>query len=211
MQFAFSSRHLGYKIGLVSLYIVTILFLVGNLTPQWLHYSKTELNVPIKGGIIRYREVSAFSSVLTGCFKERMNGTYNPPLSGFFSSDSNTCGTGFFVKSAGGGWVHVCQAFEVTGALVLLLACIYTIRVNFCKSELGPRRPFVEIAALAAGVLGFLGSIIFVGKLGSTVRGSQHYSFAWTLFFTIFTSILLVVNGVVIAFFNRTSAYQSLQ
>ncbi|XP_076453457.1 uncharacterized protein LOC143288715 [Babylonia areolata] len=210
MQIAFLARHRGYQIGLVCLYFVTLLFFAGNFTPEWLHYSKKETKDVSTGyKVITHREASAFSSVLVGCSTEEMEGYYitHRFMNGGFSDTKDVCGTGFYVDSVAGGWVKACQAFEGAAVLALLIVCIYTIRVNFCKRELGTKRPFVEITAVGAGVLGFLGCMIFVGKVGSKVRGGQDYSFAWSLFLTIVVSILLIVNGVVIAIFNQANKY----
>ncbi|KAL8612239.1 hypothetical protein ACOMHN_028936 [Nucella lapillus] len=218
MQLAFVSRPTGYKVGVVSLYIATVLFLVGNFSPQWLQYSRTQRNVPFDHGIYHYKEERAHSSALAGCGELEENGTVRSQggLLGqrqyrlhkgfnvnFFSISAHGCGVGFYVESVAGAWVRVCQAFEAIGALALLLACIYTIRVNFFRAEIGPRRVYVEIATVASGVLGLLGTIIFAGKMGGDVRGSDFYLFAWSLFFTMVVSVVLIVVGVVIAVFNR--------
>ncbi|KAK7484849.1 hypothetical protein BaRGS_00023892 [Batillaria attramentaria] len=202
----FIIRSTGYQVGIVAVFVATGFVLIGVVSPMWLYHHDDVATV----------EDERFAGPILGC--RMLRRSYNPG-----TYKATTCTFGFLETFSGerytpstemtgkrymdtfdvGSWVHAVEVFVIVGFLVLCGSCTYTMMDNCCKLYPGPHNRIIEITALVGGVLCFISTMIFVGKMRESVEDTVQTSFSWALVLTIIGSLIAVAAAIVVALFNK--------
>ncbi|XP_076470736.1 uncharacterized protein LOC143300729 [Babylonia areolata] len=191
---AFSSRTGGYKTGVFMLFLFTIVFLVGFSAPFWTHSEKLD------GSVDQFTCDEGLWMICTSVK--------------FYVVAFEEC-IGYGVAGFP-GWFHAVRVMEGLCTIGLIIACIYALVTNCCRSFPGPRSRFLEIMAGVSGCLGFIGCMVYVGMTGEEspsynpyttptlifLRTKEHH-LVWAFFLAAVGSGLVVIAAIVIAVSNK--------
>ncbi|XP_076470731.1 uncharacterized protein LOC143300728 [Babylonia areolata] len=195
---AFSSRTGGYKAGVLLLFFTTALFLVGFGAPFW---ATTESRQDYYDLV--YDQGLWMHCVTTEAHYGSARGCYLSGIGGF------------------PGWFHAARVMEGLCTTGLIVACIYAVATNCCRSFPGPRSRVLEITAGASGILGFIGCMLYAGMMKkgpsysdlsavAILYSPQNHDavFSWAFYLAAVGSSFVVIAAIVIAVSNKPVGVQ---
>ncbi|XP_076469909.1 uncharacterized protein LOC143300219 [Babylonia areolata] len=113
------------------------------------------------------------------------------------------------------GWFHAVRAMEALCTAGLIIACIYAVATNCCRSIPGPQSRILEGFAGLSGILGFIGCMVYVGmiKEGNSFSiliaailfdsNTMKNDLDWAFYLAAVGSGLVVIAAILIAITNK--------
>ncbi|KAL8587815.1 hypothetical protein ACOMHN_021033 [Nucella lapillus] len=150
MPFVFSKQPLGYKAGLFMLVSGLVLYMVGFFSPNW-----TSFHLIHREGTGTTLDDPLFVMSMRG-----HNGLWQT-CEKMLGYERVACRPASPQHGAP-GWISAVQGMQCLGLLGLLAACGYAVAINFIQQAPDFTKHYLEILIFASGILGVIGSIIYV-------------------------------------------------
>ncbi|KAK7090232.1 uncharacterized protein [Littorina saxatilis] len=184
---AFSSRSLGYKIGVVCLFLLTVMFLVGFSAPFWIENPNSNgYDSNLFLDVEYYSKVKNTTGLWMYCETRLDTGESQCHA---FHGDIEA-------------WLHGVRAVECGCLILLVAACVICLAFNCCRSQPGEHNRTLEVVAAIGGLLGLIGIIVY-NVMENNAIGEQDISFSWAFYFTTVVCSVVVIVAVIISISNK--------
>lgn len=201
---AFSSRSSGYKAGVLLMVLAFCVFVVGYGAPYWASKT-TQYGTSFGGAELKIHEGPLMLCVSASAF----------------GYSSTSCSSYEFSGLA--GWFHAVRSLEGICLVLLIIACIYALATNCCRTFPGPVSRVLEILLSLGGVAGLVGVIVYGALrndedtrdsaitldayvLDDLILGGGSWTMDWALYLAGVGSGLSLVAAVLVGVFNREVA-----